>query len=182
MITHRRVQKESDKLLYTSLVTRYGPQSVANASGWRSKERSRLFALFVEFLSDREHLKRRKLQQKSWVEWRVTARRREFFVLNCNSFSVSSVFKCNPGKTDDKFITFQSFLSNNITLTEFKKKKEATNYCILFGRSLRSAISCQSGWRSKERSRLCLVILRSSSNFCRIVNIWNDENCNKSPD
>ena len=32
MISYRRVQKESDEL-YTVLVTRYGPQSVASASG-----------------------------------------------------------------------------------------------------------------------------------------------------
>ena len=32
-LSYRRVQKESDELLYTVLVARYGPQSVASASG-----------------------------------------------------------------------------------------------------------------------------------------------------
>ena len=31
--------------------------------------------------------------------------RREFFVPNCNIFSVSGIFKYNPGKTNDKFLT-----------------------------------------------------------------------------
>ena len=39
MISYRRVQREreSDELLYTVLVTRYGPQSVASASGQSSR-------------------------------------------------------------------------------------------------------------------------------------------------
>ena len=32
------------------------------------------------------------------------ARHPESFVPNCNIFSVSNIFKCNPGKTNDKFI------------------------------------------------------------------------------
>ena len=32
-MSYRRVQKESDELLYIGLVTRYGPQLVASASG-----------------------------------------------------------------------------------------------------------------------------------------------------
>ena len=34
------------------------------------------------------------------------ARREISFLPNCNVFSVSSLFKCNPGTTDDKFIIF----------------------------------------------------------------------------
>ena len=33
-MSRRRVRKESDELLCTVLVTRYGPQSVASASDW----------------------------------------------------------------------------------------------------------------------------------------------------
>ena len=36
---------------------------------------------------------------------RTGMRCRELFVTNCDIFSVSSIFKRNPGKTNDKFIT-----------------------------------------------------------------------------
>ena len=45
VISYRRVQKISDELLFYDLVTRYGPQSVASASG-RS---SLFFRIFNKF-------------------------------------------------------------------------------------------------------------------------------------
>ena len=65
--------------------------------------------------------------------------RRKFFIPKLQYFFNS---KYNPGKTNDKFITSQWFLSNDIIPDEFKKKKKATNYCIQFGHSLWSAINC----------------------------------------
>ena len=44
-----------------------------------------------------------------------------------------------PGKTNNKFITSQSFLSSDVVPTSSK----ARDYCIRFGHSLWSAISCQ---------------------------------------
>ena len=41
---HRRIEKESVELLYYGLVTRYGPQSVASASGQHFK----LFAFIFD--------------------------------------------------------------------------------------------------------------------------------------
>ena len=55
------------------------------------------------------------------------------FSLNRNILSAWSIFKYNPGKTNNKFIT-----SLVISI-----KKKATSYCIRLGRSLWSAISCQ---------------------------------------
>ena len=56
--------------------------------------------------------------------------RRGFFVPNCNIFSVLNVFKCNPGKTDDKFIVSWQFLSRLISHRRVQRKKKATNHCI----------------------------------------------------
>ena len=41
----------------------------------------------------------------------------------CNISSVLSIFKYNPGKTIDKFITSQSFLSSYIIPTSLKEKE-----------------------------------------------------------
>ena len=48
---------------------------------------------------------------------------RTFCSKNCNIFSVLCIFKYNPGKTDDKFITFQSFPSSDIIPTSSKEKE-----------------------------------------------------------
>ena len=46
---------------------------------------------------------------------------RQYFVPNCNIFSVLSVFKYNSSKTSNKFITSQSFLSSDIIPTSSKE-------------------------------------------------------------
>ena len=47
--------------------------------------------------------------------------RREFFVPNCNIFSVSNMFKCIPGKANDKFITS---CNNFCPVTSHRRSKE----------------------------------------------------------
>ena len=77
------------------------------------------------------------------LRWNNVSRTSRIFSFqNCNILSVLSIFKQNKiGKTNNKFITFQQFLSSDHHADEFKKK--ATNYYIRFGRSLWSAISSQ---------------------------------------
>ena len=53
---------------------------------------------------------------------------RIFCPKNCNIPSVSSIFKYNPGKTNNKFITSQSFLSSDITPTSSKGKRRIIVY------------------------------------------------------
>ena len=91
--------------------------------------------------------------------------RRECFAPNCNIFSVLSIFECNPGKTNDKFIIsmisslllyiiyYYKFIISITSLLLFnhfypamsyrriQKKEKATNYfCTrVFGHSLWSA-------------------------------------------
>ena len=50
-------------------------------------------------------------------------------------FSVLSIFKCNPGKTNDNFNNFYPVISYR----RVQKEKKATNYCIRYGHSLWSA-------------------------------------------
>ena len=67
--------------------------------------------------------------------------RREFFVPNCNIFSVLSIFKRNKPRQNKIMISL--LLLNNfyraISYRRVQKKKKATNYCIRFGHSLWSA-------------------------------------------
>ena len=56
--------------------------------------------------SSNERLRDIRLPLTSWAGMTCHARR-EFFVSNCNIFSVLSIFRCNPGRTNDKFITSQ---------------------------------------------------------------------------
>ena len=46
-----------------------------------------------------------------------------FLSQNCNIFSISSIFKYNPGKANNKFITSRSFLSSDIIPTSSKGKE-----------------------------------------------------------
>ena len=55
------------------------------------------------------------------LEWRVM---HESFVPNCNIFSVLSIFKCNPGKTNDKFIMFLIISIQWYRIDEFKRKRK----------------------------------------------------------
>ena len=59
---------------------------------------------------------------------------REFFVPNYNIFSVLSIFKCNPGKTNNKIILLNNLYP--VIYRQVQKKKKVTNYCIQFGHSL----------------------------------------------
>ena len=55
-MSHRRVQNESDELLYTVwLVTRYGPQSVASAT-WKLNTRFSLIASIENFALEEKYL------------------------------------------------------------------------------------------------------------------------------
>ena len=53
-----------------------------------------------------------------------------FLPQNCNISSVLSIFKYNPGKTNNKFITFWSFLSicNDIIPTSSKRRRRFIVY------------------------------------------------------
>ena len=53
--------------------------------------------------------------------------------LYCSISSVLSIFKYNLGKTNDKFITFQSFLSSDIVPTSSKESDELL-YTVLVAR------------------------------------------------
>ena len=60
---------------------------------------------------------------------------REISPPNCNIFSVSNVFKCNPGK---KRMISLLLLNHFYRVTSYRRvqmKQKATNYCIRFGRS-----------------------------------------------
>ena len=115
-MSYRRVQKESDDLLYTGSVTRYGPQEV-------------------------NHLRLNDVLRTSST----------LCPQRCNIFLVSSIFKHNPGETNNKFIHYfnhsfikiasQSFLSNDVISASTKRKRRFIVYG--FGHSLWSAISCQ---------------------------------------
>ena len=71
---------------------------------------------------------------------------------DCNIFSVLSMFKCNPGKIDNKFVHFSV-----ISVDEFKEKTNLL--CIEFGRSLWSAISCQRKTvKRRNPTRMCNVV------------------------
>ena len=62
---------------------------------------------------------------------------KNFLSQQCNIFSVLNILKHNPGKENNKFVSSKWFLYDGF-------KQKTTNRCIrLFGRSLRSAISCQ---------------------------------------
>ena len=69
--------------------------------------------------------------------------RLEFFVPKIAIFPQFQVYlsKTKIDKTNDKFVTSQSFLSSDIVPTSSKEK--ATSHFIRFGHSLRSAVSCQ---------------------------------------
>ena len=59
--------------------------------------------------------------------------------LSWNIFSTSSIFKYNPGKTNNKFITYQWFPSSDIPI----KSRRGRIIAYEFGHSLRSTINCQ---------------------------------------
>ena len=46
-----------------------------------------------------------------------------FLSQNCNIFSVVSIFKCNPGKANDKFIASRQFLSSDIIPASSNKEE-----------------------------------------------------------
>ena len=92
VISYRRIQKDSDELLYRVLVTRYGPQSVAQVvretlTSWAGMTRHVRRELFVP-----------KLQY--FLSFK-------YIIVYIWYIIVLSIFKCNPGKVNNKFITSQ---------------------------------------------------------------------------
>ena len=51
---------------------------------------------------------------------------------NDNIFSVLTILKYNPGKTNNKLITSQSFLSSDIVPDKLERKRKRRN-CIVYG-------------------------------------------------
>ena len=71
--------------------------------------------------------------------WNDVSRTSRIFCPKIAIFSVLSIFKCNPGKTNNESLFSNYFLVISIRwyIDELKKKK--TNSCIRYGRSLWSA-------------------------------------------
>ena len=98
---------------------------------------------------------------------------------NCHIFSVLSMRKYNPGEANNQFFTSQSFLSSEERISCRRvEKKRATNYCVRFGRSLRSAISCQ---RNVVNSRYTVGVKRRWKwarcfflNRRRLMRVWRE--------
>ena len=68
------------------------------------------------------------------------------FVPNRSIFSVLSTFKCNPGKTNDKFVTSWSFLSSDITPTSSKENESDELLYTVRSLVMVRATSCQRKW------------------------------------
>ena len=68
--------------------------------------------------------------------WSAISRQGTSRAPNCNIFSVSSILKHNAGKTNNKFISSQQFLSGDISTSSKKKKKEESDELLCTVRSL----------------------------------------------